>query len=409
MRILYISQYFPPEAGATQTRAYEMARNWVRMGHQVTMLTEFPNHPSGIIPPEYRRKLYEFSSLDGIQVIRLWVKASPRKNFINRMLFYLSFMVLAFFAGAFLAKGKYTLLYASSPPLFVGGAALILSILKRIPLVFEVRDLWPETAVALGELSNPLAISLSEKLEEQCYQKSIQIIVVTQGLYDRLKKRGISEEKLFLVPNGANLDLYIYKALERDQIRNELGLSRKFILVYAGIFGLAYHLETIIESASRLVNEPDISFLLIGDGPKKAEIASMVNANHLPNLIVLPEKPRELIPGFLSAADVSVIPLRKLPILEAALPVKIFDAWACERPVLLCDNGEAKEMVTRVHGGLVIPPEDPVKMVEAILFLKQNASERLLMGKNGREFTERYHSRAALAEKLIHHLEKYTQ
>ena len=145
MRIIYLSQYFPPEAGATQTRAYEMAKTWVHLGHKVTMLTEFPNHPTGIIPAEYKGKFFEKSNLDGIEVIRVWVKASPLKNFKNRMLFYLTYMVNAIIAGILLARGNYDLIYASSPPLFVGSAALVLRFMKRIPMVFEVRDLWPES------------------------------------------------------------------------------------------------------------------------------------------------------------------------------------------------------------------------------------------------------------------------
>ena len=152
MRILYLSQYFPPEVGATQTRAYEMARGLVKAGHQVTMIAEIPNHPSGIIPPQYRGKLYEQANLDGIDVIRVWVKTSPVKSFPARMAFYLSYALMGTLAGLFGARGKYDLIYATSPPLFVGAAALSISHLRRTPMVFEVRDLWPESAIVLGEL-----------------------------------------------------------------------------------------------------------------------------------------------------------------------------------------------------------------------------------------------------------------
>ncbi len=277
MRILYLSQYFPPEAGATQTRAYEMAKAWVQLGHRVTILTEFPNHPSGIIPPTYKGKLFERSNLEGIEVIRVWVKASPIKNFRNRMLFYITYMINAVIAGIFLARGKYELLYASSPPLFVGGAAWTLSSLKRIPMVFEVRDLWPESAVALGELTNQRAVALATRLEEACYRKSIQVVVVTHGIYDRLAQRGIPTSKLCLIPNGANIDLFTFNPLGRERVRLELGMEDKFIAIYAGIHGLAQGLETILETARLLQNRTDIHILLIGDGPKKAELLSLAN------------------------------------------------------------------------------------------------------------------------------------
>lgn len=407
MRVLYLSQYFPPEAGATQTRAYEMAKAWVNLGHHVTMLTEFPNHPSGIIPSTYKGKFFEHDNLNGIEVIRTWVKASSDKNFTNRMLFYLSFMLNASLAGIFIARGKYDLVYASSPPLFVGGAALFLSIIKNIPMVFEVRDLWPESAVALGELSNPLAISLATKLEQACYHKAVQVVVVTHGIYARLAQREIPTEKLCFVPNGANTDLFVYSSTGRERIRCEMGLEGKFIAIYAGIHGLAQGLETILDAARILMTEQDIHIVMIGDGPKKAEIQSLAASYNLPNLTLLPEIPREQIPEYLSAADVALIPLKKAEIFKGAFPSKIFDAWACERPVLLSIDGEARNVVEEVHGGIFVLPEDPAKMAEGLLRLKDTPSETQRMGENGLNYTRLHHSRAALAEKLISHLEKY--
>lgn len=409
MRILYISQYFPPEAGATQTRAYEMAKNWVRLGHNVTMLAEFPNHPSGIIPSNYKGKLFERSNLEGIEVLRVWVKASPHKTFRNRMLFYLTFMVNAIIAGIFLARGKFNLLYATSPPLFVGGAALVLSYLKRIPMVFEVRDLWPESAIALGELTNHRAISMATQLEEMCYCRAVQVVVVTHGIYDRLIQRGSSPNKLIIIPNGANIDLFTFNKVGRDRIRRELGLVQDFIAIYAGIHGLAQGLETIIETARLLQSNSKIHFLLIGDGPKKAELVTLANSYNLPNLTILPEKPREQIPDYLSAADVALIPLKKAEIFKGALPSKIFDAWACERPVLLSIDGEARVVVESVSGGIFVPPEDPERMAEALVYLMNSPPKRQSMGENGLIYTRQNHSRAALAEKLISHLEKYIQ
>lgn len=409
MRILYLSQYFPPEAGATQSRAYDMAQTWVRLGHQVTMLTEFPNHPSGLIPSEYKGKLFERAEVEGIEIIRIWVKASPNKNFLNRMLFYLTYMINAIIAGLILVRGRYDLIYATSPPLFVGGAGLVLSKFKRIPMVFEVRDLWPESAIALGELSNPQAISWSTKLEEMCYRRAIQVVVVTHGIYNRLVQRGLSANKIIIIPNGANIDMFSFRPAEREHIRIEMGLDQKFIAIYAGIHGLAQGLETILETAQLLQKSTKIHFLLIGEGPKKEELLSLAQTYNLHNLTFLPEKPRELIPSYLSAADVALVPLRKAEIFNAVLPSKIFDAWSCERPVLLSIDGEARELVESVNGGIYIPPENPAKMAEGLEHLLNSQDEMHRMGVNGRKFTEQNHSRNALAEKLITHLEKYIQ
>lgn len=405
MRILYLSQYFPPEIGATQNRSYEMARQWVLLNHNVIMISEFPNHPSGIMSPEYHRRFIEKSTLDGIEVIRVWVKTSPNKNFRTRILFYLSYMVNAIIVGLFSVHGKIDFIYATSPPLFVGAAAILLSILKRIPMFFEVRDLWPESAIAIGELSNPSAISLATKLEGWCYQRAIGVVVVTQGVYRSLVQKGISPNKLLVIPNGSNTDLIEFNPLQRTRIRQKLGLENKFIAVYAGIHGLAQNLETVIEAARLLVNNKDIHFLFIGAGPKKDELINLGSTYKLNNLTFLTEKPRELIGTYLSAADVAIIPLRKAEIFESVIPSKLYDAWACKRPVLLSIEGEARELVEKVNGGRFVPPEDPAKMVDELLHLKNNPLLCEEMGEDGFEYTIKNHSRQTLATKLINNLE----
>jgi colanic acid biosynthesis glycosyl transferase WcaI len=400
MRILYLSQYFPPEAGATQTRSYEMARNLVRLGHQVTMIAEIPNHPSGIIPPEYAGKWIERTDLEGIDVIRVWVKTSPEKSFRQRMLFYLSFMLASTFSGLFLARGHYDIVYATSPPLFVGASGLLIKLVKRLPLVFEVRDIWPASAVALGELSNPKAIKWATWLEETCYSHALKIVVVTQGIRSSLVQRGIPPEKIAFVPNGANTELFQFRPEARDRVRSQLNLEGKFIAVYAGIHGIAQGLETLVETARLLKEHPDVHILLIGDGPKKKDVADLIRRLELSNLTLLPEQPRQQIPDYLSAADVALIPLRNLEIFSSALPSKMFDAWACQLPVLLSVPGEARQLMEGCEAGLYIPPEDPPALSEAILACQMQPQLRKKWGENGRRFTEANFSRQALAEKL---------
>jgi colanic acid biosynthesis glycosyl transferase WcaI len=400
MHILYLSQYFPPEAGATQTRAYEMARNLVASGHQVSMLAEIPNHPSGVIPPEYRGKLYERSEMDGIDVIRVWVKTSPVKNFTSRMLFYLTFMLNATLAGLLVARGHYDLIYASSPPLFVGGAALALSVLRRIPLIFEVRDLWPEIAVALGELTRPAAIRWAIRLEQACYRRARAIVIVTQGDYQRLLERGLPREKLIHIPNGANLELFQERPEERSRIRRELGLDGKFVAIYAGIHGLAQGLETLVEAARHLADHPNFQMLLIGEGPRKSAIQELVEEYELENVCMLPEQPRERIPDYISAADIALIPLKNLAFFKGTIPSKLFDSWACRRPVILSVDGEARRIVEAAGGGVYVEPENPRALAEALLEMERDLDRLKEMGENGRRYTERYYSRRALAHKL---------
>jgi len=400
MRILYLSQYFPPEIGATQTRAYEMASHFVRLGHSVTMLTEIPNHPSGVIPPEYRRKLYAKSLLSGIEVIRVWVYATPVKNFRKRVFFYFSYLVNAIIAGMLLAKGTYDIVFASSPPLLVGWAGLVLSRWKKSPFVFEVRDLWPESAIKLGELSNRLAIMGATWIEEASYKEAKKIIVVTNGIREHLIERGVPIEKIEVIPNGSNTEIIKFSPDGRERIRRQLGLDEKFVAIYAGIHGVAQGLETVIEAARMMRDRSDVLFLFVGEGPQKSRLQSLASGYNLSNVIFLPEQPQEVISEYLSAGDVALVPLRKVDLFKNALPSKIFDAWACERPVLLGVEGEAKYVLEKAGGGLFIPPENPREMVSALQKLNSSPELRRTLGRNGRLFTHQYYSRQAQAEKL---------
>jgi colanic acid biosynthesis glycosyl transferase WcaI len=400
MRILYLSQYFPPEVGATQTRAYEMGRHLVHAGHQVTVLTEVPNHPSGIVPPEYRGRLYERVQLDGMDVVRIWVKASPEKTFARRMAFYISYMVGAILSGLLLARGRYDVIYATSPPLFVGGAGFALSCLRRIPFVFEVRDLWPESAVALGELTNPRAVAVASHLEEMCYNRARSVVAVTQGIRDRLLERGLPPDKVAFIPNGANTNLFQPDPIGGRRLRAELGLHDKFIVLYAGIHGLAQGLETLLEAADQLRNEPGLHIVLVGEGPRKAALRELQDQLGLNNVTFLPEQPRERMPAYLSGADVALVPLRKLELFRGAVPSKLFDAWACGCPVLLSIEGEARRVLERAGGGLFVPPEDPEALARAIRQVKASPGELRSWGQAGQAFTAANYSRAALAARL---------
>ncbi|MEW6202540.1 MAG: glycosyltransferase family 4 protein, partial [bacterium] len=322
MRILYLSQYFPPEIGATQTRAYEMATNLVRMGHKVTVLCEIPNHPKGIVFPEFRGKRVVRREENGVEIHHLWVYTSPVKNFKTRMLFYLTFAFSAVIAGVFLTRGRFDVVYATSPPLFVGAAGRIIAAIKRTKFVFEVRDLWPDSAVALGELSEGRAARLARSLEHHCYRSAKKLIVVTQGIYDTLSTRGggTYRERLRLITNGTNTAFF--RRVESQETIKQLELTEKFVAIYAGIFGIAQGMHTIIECAELLKNE-NVIFLLIGEGPLKIELAHEIHTKKCTNVILHDEVTRENMPHFYSTANASIVPLRRLEIFKGALPSKM--------------------------------------------------------------------------------------
>jgi glycosyltransferase involved in cell wall biosynthesis len=333
----------------------------------------------------------------------VWVKASPTKTFATRMSFYLSYMLTATLAGLLLARGRYDLVYATSPPLFVGGAALALSYLRRIPLVFEVRDLWPESAVALGEMSNPRAVALAGKLEEMCYNRARCVVVVTEGIQRRLQERGFGR-KAVLIPNGANTELFHPDVQAGKVLRARLGLEDKFLVLYAGIHGVAQGLETILQAAQSLSllpqEAPEIHFLFVGEGPRKAALIDLRNKLDLSNVTMLPEQPRSQMPAYLSAADVALVPLRRLELFKGALPSKMFDAWACGCPVILSIDGEARQVLDQANGGVFIQPEDAEQMTQAIIQLRDDPDRLHRYGVNGRRFVEAHYSRQHLAARL---------
>ncbi|MBT6752003.1 MAG: glycosyltransferase family 4 protein, partial [Desulfobacula sp.] len=253
MKILYISQYFPPEAGATQTRAFENVRYLKSNGHDVTVLCEIPNHPAGIIFKGYRGRLYKREIIDGVRVLYIRVFTSQKKNFLTRLAFYLSFMAGASLAGMLLLRQKFDLIYATSPPLPAAGAGLWLSFYKKNPFYFEVRDLWPDSAIELGELKNSLVIVMAKKLEQMCYARATKVITVTNGIEKTLKKeKQIPAHKVELIPNGATIDSFYRDRAGGKSLRSDLGLDNKFIVLYAGILGIAQNLETLLKAAVQL-------------------------------------------------------------------------------------------------------------------------------------------------------------
>lgn len=407
MRILYLSQYFPPEVGATQTRAYEMAQGLIRAGHEVTMITEVPNHPEGIIRPEYRSKLYVREDLDDIDVRRVWVSTSPNKNFRTRLAFYLSFMFNAALVGLCLARGRYDVIYTTSPPLFVGGAALAISYLRRIPLVFEVRDLWPESAVLLEELNNKLAVRLSTWLEMWCYRRARHIVTVVKSIKNRLIERGYAESKICLIPNGANIELYRPTPINQA-LRQELGIGPdQFVLIYTGLHGLMHGLDTAVEAAHLLRDQADgLFFIFVGDGVRKPAMQARVHELGLQNVRFFPLQPEKELPGFITMADVGLSLGRKNPLSRGALPVKMFTYMACARPVLLAYEGEAAELINEAQAGIVVEPENPEALASAIMQLKRDQALCQQLGSNGRQVVVEKYSRQAQSQQLVQLLER---
>lgn len=406
LNILYISQYYPPEIGATQTRAYEMVRHLVDAGHQVTVLTEFPNHPIGIIPSEYHGKLYERKKEEGIDVLRMWVFTTQKKIFMTRILFYFSFMFMAIIGGLCVRK-KFDVVYATSPPLFVGVSGYVLSIIKRAEFVLEIRDLWPEAAVLLNELSNKHFIKLSQKLEHFLYLKAKKIITVTQSFCEYIsRKSGIPENEIIIIPNGANTELYIPGPKNRI-IFDEWGIDQsKFVVAYTGLHGLNNGLDFVIEAANLLKEHSDIHFVFIGDGVKKVDIIKIAEQQNMKNVTFMKGQQEKMLPWYIQSCDVGLVPLKKTAYGMTMIPVKLFTYLACAKPVVFSVGGETRSLMEKADAGIYIEPENAFQLKEAILKLKSNPELCSTMGKNGRKLVAENFSRKKLAEQLESTLKK---
>jgi len=395
MNILYITQYFPPEIGAGASRASEMSMNLSGFGHRVTVLTEFPSYPSGTIPPKYRGKLIAVEKVGRMTILRVWTYPTNRVSVVGRLLNYISFMFLSILFGLYLRE--LDLIYATTPTPFTGLAGYLLSCIKRARFVYELRDLWPEFAVELGVLRNPLAIKIGMRLGEFCYSKADLLVPVTQGIRNDLVRRGYGQ-KIVVVKNGVNTELF----RAGRGLREELGLKDKFVAVFAGVLGITGGVESLMESA-RILSEQDfndICFLFVGGGIRKDFMMQKSKEYALDNVIFVEPQPEHLLPLYINSADVGLATLRNSKFAHGAIPTKMLTYMACERPVVLGIQGEAEEIIRDAQAGIAVEPENPQQLASALLRLHNNRDLATEMGRRGREFVVRHFSRKDQAERL---------
>lgn len=397
LHILFISQYFPPEMGAPSARTYELCRHWAEKGHKVTVITGFPNHPTGVIPPEYRQHFYKIEMIDGIKVIRTYVYATPNKGFFKRILSYISFMCSAIFLGPWKA-GCPDLVIATSPQFFVAIAGYIISRIKRKSFIFEVRDLWPESIVQLGQLKNRTIIRFLESIEAFLYRKAKMIIAVTDSFVPIIAGKGVTESKIKVVKNGVDLSLF-NASKSNPELKKQLNLEGKFIVSYIGTHGLSHALDKVLDTVALLKDHPDIHFLLIGEGAEKENLIAQKARLKLTNVSFLDQIDKSELPYYYSLSDIVLITLRNLELFRTVIPSKMFEIMAMERPIIISVDGEARKIVIdEANAGVFAEPENIEQLKQAILELQRDEEERVVLGNNGREFVKTQFSRRALAD-----------
>ena len=404
MKILYISQYFPPEMGAPAARVSELARHWVKAGHQVTVLTGFPNHPTGIVPPEYRSKLRRLvcrEQKDGIDIVRTWLMPCPNRKAHERLLNYLSFVLSSCITGIFLPRPD--VIIATSPQLFVGLTGRWLGWIKRVPFVLEVRDLWPESITASGMGSDAdLSIRMLRVLAAFLYRSCNHVVVVTPAFKQELvAKWRLRNDKISLVENGVETDLFT-PDVPGDDVKRELGLEGKFVVSYIGTLGLAHGLQAVMQAATELQRTfPDIQFLFVGEGADKDRLTSLVSELNLTNVRFLLQQPRQKIPSIIRASDLCLVLLRKANVFKTVIPTKMLEFMACGRPVILGVDGQARQVIETAQAGVFIEPEDATALTLAVRQLYDDSELRQALGRNGRRHIVDHFSRREMAQVYI--------
>jgi len=396
--VVILTQYYVPESGAPQNRWHSLATHLVALGHSVTVLTAMPNYPTGRIFDGYRGRLFCREQIDGVQVLRTWLLATRSKSLSKRMLNYLSFGWMAFWYGLATLRGSDILIW-ESPPLFLGPFAVALAWLKRARCVMNVSDLWPESAVALGLVRpDSLATRLAGRLEMWLYRHSRAITGQTQGIVTSIAAR-VPQVPVRLFPNGVDLSMFQPAPPDPRQER-ALGLEGKFVVGYAGVIGYAQALTQVLEAAALLGDEPGVFFAIFGDGPLRAELSDRAARMGLSNLKFFGRQDRSAMPSIISLWDVGLVPLADRPLFEGARPSKMFELMGQGKPILFCGRGEGADIVSRNGCGIVIEPERPEQLADAVRQLLGDRTRLEEMGRRSRQTAECQFDRAPIARQI---------
>ncbi len=413
--------------GAPAARAAELAHHWTRAGHDVSVLTGFPNHPTGLVPPEWRARLRRLVYHErvlvrssestsestrvqgataedaGFDVYRTWLWPLPNRKAHERMRNYASFCASAALRGMTLPRPD--VIISTSPQLLVGLAGWWLAFARQLPFVFEVRDLWPEslTAVGVGSEDSWLHRSLA-KLAGFLYAQADRIVVVTPAFREYLIEHWrVPAEKIAVVENGVETELFCPQTDAANcALRHELGAENKFLVCYVGTMGMAHGLETLLDAATQLREQnPNVLFLLVGEGAEKARIQSVAESRQLANVRFLDQKPRERIPAFISASNACLVLLKKTDVFKTVIPTKMLEFMSCARPVILGVDGQARQIVEDANAGIAIEPENAKGLVQAITRLAGDQALSVELGQSGRRYVIERFSRAETAAKFL--------
>ena len=402
MRILYVTDRFLPEISPPCFRTMEHAQVWKKMGHEVTVLTCAPNSPHGKVFDGYRNRLFQTEVMDGIPVIRIWSYMTSNEGIIKRSLDYLSFALMAILF--FWRLPKFDIIVASSPPLFVPVGVYGLSVLRRRPWVFELRDLWPASIAAVG-LKMGRVMRFLTRLEMFLYRKADRIVAVTPAFIEELVERGIPRGKLDLATNGVNTEVFNPDNVSFDA-REKLGIKNgDFMAAYIGAVGAAHGLKTVLDAAELCRDKPEIRFVIIGEGADRAKLEKEASQRNITNLMFHDFVPHDEIPSYLAALDVGIVHLRPHDVFKTVIPSKIFEFMAMGTPMIYGVEGCSAEIVEKAGAGCCVPSGNPRAMVDAIGELQKDPQRLKQMGQRGREAVSKEFSREVKAKEMLRSFE----
>lgn len=400
MHILFLTDNFPPESNAPASRTFEHCREWVRAGHQVTVITCAPNFPKGKVFDGYRNRLWHQEVMAGIRVIRVWSYITANEGFVKRILDYQSFMLSATMAAPFV-RGV-DVVVGTSPQFFTACAAYLVSCMKSIPFVFELRDMWPESIKAVGTMKDSAVIRILERIEMFLYRKAVRIVTVTHAFKDTMISRGIDGTKVDVVTNGVDLSHFAPQAKDADLVQ-QLGLQGMFVAGYIGTHGMAHALETLLEAAQILQKTPgaeNVRLLFMGDGARKLDLETQARAMGLGNVLFLDSVPKDQVVRYWSLLDVSVIHLRKTDLFTTVIPSKLFECMGMGLPVLHGVAGESADIVQREQVGEVFESENAQQLVAGLMRMCDQSDTFASYQRNGLAAAKRY-DRKNLAQTML--------
>ncbi len=404
MKILFLTDNFPPERNAPALRTAAHARRWAARGHEVVVVTGAPNFPGGVVFDGYRNRPFSRERVEGVEVIRVWTYVAPNRGVLRRSADYLSFGISGTIGG--LGVRSPDVVVGTSPQLFTGLAAWLVAALKRRPFVFEVRDLWPESVEAVGAIRNASVLRLLRSLAGFLYRQAAMVVPVTSATAGEIESRSVPPERIRVVTNGADPSLAT-RVREPATVRARYALpGDRFLAAYVGTLGMAHGLDVVLAAAAALRRDPRFHFVLVGEGAEGPGLVRRAEALGLENVTFIPALPHDEALAILGAADAALVLLRDRPLFRTVIPSKVFEAMALGRPVVLGARGEAERIVVDdCAAGVSFPPEDPAGLVARLEELAGDPSLREALGQRGRKAVATTYSRDALADRFLEGLE----